>query len=226
MRTWLLLIGMGLSGFGLGACTPTVSDSAACKALGMYGSKDECQAVNSGVSCEMATLTSQSTSKTVLCWKPSAGGQNTNPFPTPTTTPSCNGAPPDWTLGAWSPDKCSPGVTQQTRSVTCTAPCPCASPAPSTTQACSGDLYNGNHYTQQCLDAGGKAGPDGLYFLKKACSFAMASCPAGWSALLGSNGQPVTWTACNTSAYCKHHNYPSSDPSMEPGTHIIKVYCY
>ena len=197
MKVLFLLSGVLGLGMLLGACTPTVSDTAACKALGLYTSKDECQSLNSGVTCEMTTLASQSSSKTVLCWKPSSGGQNTNSFPTPTPSPgSCTGAAPSWTVGAWSPANCGPGVTQRTRSVTCTATCPCADPMPETTSSCAGDLYHGDHYESECKSwvSGGVAGFRTPVWGKYICKIHSSQCPTGWTLLKNAAGVPYVQT--------------------------------
>jgi len=221
MRGLFLTVGFLGFGLGLGACTPTVSDTAACKALSLYTSKDECQAVNPGISCEMSTLVSQSSSKTVICWKPSSGGQNTNTFPTPTPSPGsgCTGTAPAWTVGAWSPATCGAGVTQRTRSVTCTASCPCADPQPETTSACTGDLYHGDHYESECKSwvGGGVAGFKSPVWGKWICKIHASACPSGWTALTNAAGVAYVQTSkashsndtgCGSNTvYTKQHLY-------------------
>jgi hypothetical protein len=198
MKVLFLTISVLGLGFSLGACTPTVSDSAACKALGVFTSKDECQSLNAGVACEMKPISNASGSKTILCWAPSSGGQNTNGFATPTPSPgSCAGAAPAWTVGAWSPATCGPQVTQRTRTVTCAASCPCAEPQPETTSACTGDLYQGNHYESECKTwvGGGVAGFKTPVWGKWICKIHASQCPSGWTALKNASGVPYVQTS-------------------------------
>ncbi|NDG84092.1 MAG: hypothetical protein EBX52_03520 [Proteobacteria bacterium] len=154
--------------------------------------------MNAGGTCEMSTLVSKTSGKTVLCWKTGSSGLNGNSFATPTATPNCGGPPPDWTTGAWTPDKCSPGVTQQTRTVTCTASCPCSTTVPDNSRPCSGDLYNGNHYLSQCTDLVGNGGVKGvlaLIYTKRVCKIHLPSCPAGWTPYTNAAGVAFVQTS-------------------------------
>jgi hypothetical protein len=205
----LMVLGLAMSG---GACTPSYDGTSSCNLLSYYSDEAECKAKIGTGTCELFTV--NSTDKPIVCWrKKTAGGTNTNTggsttggggvTPTPSVNP-CLSAQTPWTIGAWTPTKCGPGVASQTRSVSCTASCPCNVPSaakPVESQNCVPDLYGNSHYASECTAAGGTVEWIGT---SRICSVPKrlvqttpipivdSNCPSGWQALGGSPGYIIT----------------------------------
>ena len=212
MISWFrTLAGIGVI-FVASACTPSVQGTSSCQLLSYYSDQAECQANIGTGTCELFTV--NATDQPIVCWrKKSSGGTNTSTAgtttggggvgtPTPTPNP-CLGAQVPWTVGAWTPSSCGPGVTKQTRTVTCTAACPCNVPSlakPVEQQSCVPDLYGNQHYASECTTAGGTVEWIGT---SRMCSVPKrplggtsvgfnSDCPSGWQPLGGSPGYIIT----------------------------------
>jgi len=200
------------------ACTPSVQGTSSCQLLSYYSDQAECQANIGTGTCELFTV--NATDQPIVCWrKKTTGGTNTNTggtttggggvgTATPTPNP-CLGAQVPWTVGAWTPSSCGPGVTKQTRTVTCTATCPCNLPSlvkPVEQQNCVPDLYGNQHYSGECTTAGGTVEWIGT---SRICSVpkkvvgmtTVTDCPSGWQPLGGSPGYIITSPGTATEYY-------------------------
>jgi hypothetical protein len=220
---WVLCFGITMGVLSSG-CSPSVSDSSICRSMGFFVSQAECTGSTQGA-CQMTQLTSQSTSKTVICWKPgtSTASQSPTPFVTssPSSSPSgssCLGQTVPWSLGAWSPAQCGPGVPKLQRSVNCYASCPCNSPnpAPSTETICTPNLYGAVHYDTQCVAAGGVVSMQNA--VTRICVFSASSCPSGWNAYKPGN---VAFTATSIASAEDHINCLGGRQTVFTGFHAL-----
>ena len=229
------------------ACTPSVQGTSSCQLLSYYSDQAECQANIGTGTCELFTV--NATDQPIVCWrKKTSGGTNTNTAgttnggggvgtPTPTPNP-CLGAQVPWTVGAWTPSSCGPGVTKQTRSVTCTATCPCNVPSlakPVEQQNCTPDLYGNQHYASECATAGGTVEWIGT---SRICSVPkrviagvvptiLTDCPSGWQPLGGSPGYIITsaGTATEYTGYNKKTTVSTGYHSSYMAYREYRLYC-
>ena len=215
----ILFVGAVLSG-----CSPTVSDSSICRSMGFYVSQTECGSATQS-SCQLAQLQSQSTGKTVICWKQATSTPSTSPTPVPSPTPgsggggtNCTGQTVPWNIGAWSPAQCGPGVSSLSRSVTCNSSCPCNSPnpAPAAATTCTPDLSGGAHYASECQAQGGQVLI--LNPVSRICVFSSGSCPSGWNAY---RTDSVAWTQTAIASAEDHINCLGGRRTVSTGFHML-----
>jgi hypothetical protein len=221
---WVLSFGIAMGVLAAG-CSPSVSDSSICRSMGYFVSQTECTGATQGA-CQMTQLTSNSTSKTVLCWKPADNSISSSPTPTPSpgssgTGVSCTGQTFPWSLGAWNPAQCGPGVPKLERSVSCYSSCPCNSPnpAPASVTNCTPNLYGGVHYDSQCTAAGGVV--DWQNDVTRICVFSAASCPSGWNAYVTSG---KAWTATSIASAEDHINCVGGRQTVYTSFHNLGPY--
>jgi hypothetical protein len=234
MSSWFRVV----TGIGavlvVSACTPAVQGTSSCQLLSYYSDQAECQANIGTGTCELFTV--NATDQPIVCWRKKTSGGTNNittgtttggggaGTPTPTPNP-CLGAQVPWTIGAWTPSSCGAGVTKQTRTVSCTATCPCNVPSlakPIEQQNCVPDLYGNKHYSAECTSAGGSVEWIGT---SRICSFqtkvdtskfppTVTMCPSGWERLGGMPGYIIT-----TPATAKEYISNSKTIDVSTGSH-------
>lgn len=206
----------------LSSCAKLGNPNAPCNNAGYYASQTECQKSAGTAGCSAVTVFAEDQSN-LLCWKASVASLNTSSVSNPggstsssqtnTQTNTQTGpavgcgstqAPP-WSMGAWTPANCGPGVQSRTRTVACNFSCPCAQPIPSGVETCEPNLFGGNHYDSECVPAGGSLEwIDG----KRFCIFrdkpipgmagtnnnerTDAVCPSGWTVIYSGSLKLIT----------------------------------
>jgi hypothetical protein len=174
-------------------CSPTISDSSICRSMGYFVSQAECTGTTQS-SCEMTQLSSQSTGKTVICWKVGSGNTVFS-SPTPVTSPTPFTSPTPVQSSTPRPD-----------------PFQSSTPIPSPTP----NLYGAIHSDTQCVSAGGVV--RWLNDVTRYCQFMGASCPSGWSAYK-SNG--IAWTETSLATALDHITCTGGRMTVTTGFHAF-----